>query len=205
MIIPLSVVSKKTGRHVAVLTPKENKMIWNELNAIYRMRVDLLLYTGMRIVEAKYFSEHPEWFRKENRAIFLPSVEGLGKKKCTVSRRTIMLCDKGVNAVEEFLSHDVGFPMHTRDGVKHISYQNMEEAITLAATKAGFDTSYITTKMYRKSIISWMLAIYKDQVSQINTFAGHDVKTMSDHYIAVGWTKPDKQDMVEELKGWNEI
>jgi len=205
MIVPLSVTSKRTGRHVAVLTPKEKDAIWINLNETYRMRMDLLLYTGMRIAEAHFFSKHTDWFRKENGAIFLPAIEGLGKKKCKTARRTIVLSNNGIKAVEEFISHGIKFPTHTRKGTEYISYQNMEEALVLAARKAGFDTSYITTKLCRKTIISWMLVVFKDQIPQINRFAGHDVQTMSDHYIAEGWIKDDKKDMVEELKGWGEI
>jgi integrase len=194
MIVPLSVTSE-TGKRVAVLTPKEKEEIWKYLSPVYRIRGNLLLYTEMRIIEAKHFSEHPEYFRKENGAIFLPIVPGMGKKKCKIKQRTIVLSKRGISAVEEFFKHRVGFA----------AYQNMEDAFKLAAEKAGFDTSMIMTKMLRKTHISWKMAVYPNQQSQIGRSAGHDPKTMDEHYLADGFRKEDKKDMVVELEGWGEV
>lgn len=194
MIVPLSVTSE-TGKRIAVLTPKEKNLIWEHLSPVYRIRGNFLLYTFMRIREAMHTADHPEYFRKENCAIFLPIVPGLGKKRCTIKQRTITLSDNGVKAVEEFYAHKVGFA----------AYQNMEAAFVLAAKKADFDTSLITTKMLRKTGVSWHLAAYPNQQSQISRAAGHDVNTMNKHYLADGWRKEDKKDMAEELAGWGEI
>jgi integrase len=194
MIVPLSVTSK-TGKRVAVITPKEKNMIWEHLNPTYRIRGDLLLYTCMRIAEAKHFAKHPEYFRKDNCAIFLPIVPGLGKDRCIMKQRTVTLSNKGVQSVEEFFEHKVGLA----------AYQNMEAAFILAAKKADFDTGFITTKMLRKTGVSWYLAAYPNQQSQISRMAGHDIKTMNAHYLADGWRKEDKKDMIEELKGWGEV
>ena len=75
----------------------------------------------------------------------------------------------------------------------------MEAAFILAAKKADFDTSFITTKMLRKTGVSWHLAAYPNQQSQISRMAGHDIATMNKHYLADGWRKEDKKDMMEEL------
>lgn len=193
MIVPLSVTSD-SGKRVAVLTPKEKNLIWDYLNPVYRIRGNFLLYTSTRIREAMHIAKHPEYFRKENCAIFLPIVPGLGKKRCTMKQRTITLSYNGVKAVEEFFNHKVGFA----------AYQNMEQAFILAAKKADFDTSFITTKMLRKTGVSWHLAAYPTQQSQISRMAGHDVNTMNRHYLADGFRKEDKRDMIDELKGWGE-
>lgn len=194
MIVPLSVTSE-TGKRVAVISPKEKNQIWEHLSPVYRIRGNFLLYTSMRIVEAMHTASHPEYFRKDNCAIFLPIVPGIGKARCTIKQRTITLSDNGVKSVEEFYSHKVGFA----------AYQNMEAAFVLAAKKADFDTSLITTKMLRKTGVSWHLAAYPNQQSQIARMAGHDVNTMNKHYLADGWRKEDKKDMAEELKGWCEV
>jgi integrase len=191
MIVPLSVTSQSGKSVVAVLTPREKNLIWEKLSTVYRIRGNVLLYTGMRIVEAKNFALHPEYFRKENRAIFLPTVPGIGKEKCTIKQRTIILSDNGIKAVEEFFDHKVGFA----------AYQNMEDAFVLAAGKADFDTKFITTKCLRKSIVSWMLAIFPDRQSQISRCIGHDIYTMNNYYLASGFRPTDKKDMIEELKG----
>jgi integrase len=194
MIVPLSVTSK-TGKKTAVLTPKEKNLIWEQLSPAYRIRGDLLLYTSMRIAEARHFAKHPEFFRKENCAIFLPIVPGLGKARCTMKQRTITLSNNGVKAVEEFFDHKVGFA----------AYQNMESAFILAAKKADFDTSFITTKMLRKTGVSWHMAVFPNQQTQISRMAGHNIKTMNEHYLADGFRKEDKKDIADELKGWGEV
>jgi len=191
MIVPLSVTSQSGKSAKAVLTPKEKDMIWDKLNPVYKIRFNFLLYSYMRIVEAMHTANHPEYFRKENRAIFLPIVPGIGKAKCTINRRTIILSDNGINAVEEFFNHKVGFA----------AYQNMEDAIVLAAKKADFDIKYISTKCLRTTVVSWMMAIFPNQQSQISRCVGHDIYTMNDYYLATGFRPNDKKDMIEELKG----
>lgn len=194
MIVPLSVTSE-TGKRVAVLTPKEKNLIWEKLSPVYRIRGNLLLYTSMRISEAYHFTKHPEYFKRENCAIFLPIVPGLGKKRCVLKQRAITLSNNGVAAVEEFFAHKVGLA----------AYQNMEAAFILAAKKADFDTSLITTKGLRKTGISWHMVAYPNQQSQIARMAGHDINTMNKHYLQDGWRKEDRKDMIEELRGWGEL
>ena len=193
MIVPLSVTSD-TGKRIAVLTPREKNLIWDNLSPTYRFRGDLLLYLYPRIVEAFHIANHPEWYRKENAAVFLPIVPGLGKDRCTIKQRTVVLCNNGVRAIDEFFDHKIKFA----------AYQNMEEAFKLAAKKADFDTSMISTKMLRKTGISWHLVAYPNQQSQISRSAGHDVKTMNKHYLADGFRKEDRKDMVEEVKGFGD-
>lgn len=194
MIVPLSVTSA-SGKKVAVLSPAEKNLIWDKLSPVYRMRGDFLLYTSMRISESIYVSKHPECFRKDNAAIFLPIVPNKGKARCLMKQRVVTLTTNGVNAAEEFFKHKVGFA----------SYQNMEAAFILAAEKAGFDASFITTKMLRKTGVSWHLAAYPNQTLQISRMAGHDLNTMTKHYLADGWRKEDRKDIIAELAGWGEI
>jgi integrase len=194
MIIPLKKSSTTGKTETAVLSPNQSLLIREKLNPIYKMRWDVFLYTAMRIREAKYFAEHPEYLRKENGAIFLPTVEGLGKKRCTIKSRAVMLSPNGIKAVEEFFDHKVGFA----------AYQNMEDAIVLAAEKADFETKAINTKMLRKTMISWLIMAYPEREAQISHFAGHDVGTMRGYYLTFGWRKEDVKDMRMFLEGWGE-
>ena len=70
MIVPL------TKNNVAVLTPAQWHLIENHLNADYKIRGDFLLQTAMRVTECYYVSRHPETFKEDHGAIFLPKVEG---------------------------------------------------------------------------------------------------------------------------------
>jgi integrase len=188
MIIPLS----KNG--IAVLTPHEWHLIENQLNADYKIRGDFLLQTAMRISEAYHISQHPECFRKENGAIFLPRVEGLGKKRCKQKERAILLSPKGVKAVGLFYEKDMGFP----------SYQAMDLSFKRAAKEASFDTRTVTTKMLRKTFITWLMVCHPDRQGMIATSAGHTNDTMQGHYITFGFKKDDVKEMREEIAGWGE-
>lgn len=193
MIVPLFVSTGK--RAVAVLTPTQVRLIDEHLNADYKVRTRFLLHTAMRLVEAKYVDTHRETYRKDHHAIFLNKVDGLGKKRCTITNRAVMLSSAGVIAVEDFFDKNVHFP----------TYQAMEPAIRLAAKEADFDTRYITTKMYRKTMVSWLINCYPERESQILHFAGHNEATMRGHYLTYGFRKEDMKDMKEVIAGWGEM
>ena len=192
MIVPLSVDTKK--RKVAVITPREWFLIREKLNKKYQIRGDYLLNTAMRISEATYVGNHPKCFREENGAIFLPKVDGMGKEKCTIKNRQIMLSEYGITSVKTFFVEKVGL----------LPYQNLEAVFKRAARDADFDTKYITTKMLRKTMISWLMAIYPDRQEQIAFSAGHDFNTMRLHYLTYGWGKENLKDMRDYVKGWGE-
>jgi integrase len=192
MIVPLNITTK--NRAVAILTPKETDLIYAELNTDYKIRANYLLETAMRVSEAIYVMLHPECFREENEAIFLPEVKGLGKVRCTITNRQIMLSQSGVAAVKRFLTDKPGLP----------AYQNMEEAFKRAAKRADFDIKYITTKLYRKTMISWLMNVYPERQSQIAFSAGHDYNTMRKYYLTYGFRKEDVRDMKDRLRGWGE-
>lgn len=192
MIVPLIIGSGK--RNVAILTPSQVQLIDGKLNADYKIRTRFLLQTGLRISEARYVDQHRECFRKENAAIFLPKVEGIGKKRATVQNRAVLLSPAGILAVEDFFEKNVGLP----------SYPAMEKAISLAAKEADFDTRYITTKMYRKTILSWLMACFPEQEAKILYSMGHTAQTSRAHYLAFGFRKDDIADMRRELQHWGE-
>lgn len=193
MIVPLYVSSGK--RAVAVLTPNQVKLIDDKLNADYKIRTAYLLQTAMRLVEAKYVDTHRECYKKDHSAIFLNKVVDIGKARCTIKNRAVMLSPKGIKAVEDFFEKDVHLPV----------YQSMEPAIKLAAKEADFDTRYITTKMYRKTMVSWLINCFPEMESKILHFAGHNQDTMRGHYLSYGFKREDVKDMRDELQGWGEV
>jgi hypothetical protein len=192
VIVPLFVGSGK--RCVAVLSPHEKNLIFDQLNTDYKLRAGFLIHTAMRIAECKYVMNTPSTFRKENGAIFLPNVDGFGKKRSTIKNRAVLLSQAGIGAVEAFLASGVGLP----------TYQSMEPVFKRAALDAGFDSRYITTKMFRKTMISWLMACFPERQASIALSAGHNYATMQGHYLTQGWRKEDVKDMREELKGWGE-
>jgi integrase len=192
MLKPLVVSSEFES--TAVLTPREWSLLREELNSDYKIRGDFLLHTAMRIREAQYVSGRPECYRKENAAIFLPRVAGMGKRKCIQKNRAVLLSPVGAKAVEVF------FEMH----LKLPSYQAMEPAFKRAAKLAGIEETNITTKMFRKTMISWLMVCFPDRQVQIAHSAGHNFETMLGHYLMYGFTREDVSEMKEIVKGWGE-
>jgi integrase len=191
MIIPL------TKNKVAVLSPYQWHLIEKKLNADYKIRGDFLLHTAMRISEAYYVARHPECFREDHGAIFLPKVEGkekFGKKRAKQKERSVLLSPKGVAAVKLFFEKDVGLP----------SYQAMEPVFKLAAKEADFDTHYIMTKMLRKTYISWLINSYRERQSMIALSSGHSRETMDRFYITFGFRKEDVNEMKLEVADWGD-
>lgn len=192
MIKPL-IISTET-RSTAVLSPRDWDLIKNELNSDYKIRGEYLLQTAMRIREASYVAGRPECYRKENAAIFLPRIEGMGKDKCLQKNRAVMLSPSGIAAVEDFFNHKVTLP----------AYQNMESVFKRAARDADVDPTNITTKMFRKTMISWLMVCYPERHAQIAHSAGHNFDTMLGHYLMYGFAKDDIKEIKERTKGWGE-
>lgn len=191
-IVPATI--GRDDRAVAVLSPHEKNLLYDQLNDAYKKRADFLMHTAVRIAEGYYLAGHPECYRAENHAIFLPHVKGLGKERCTLKRRTILLSNNGIKAIEAFYFTKEVLP----------TYQSMEPVFKRAGRDAGFDTRYITTKMFRKTMISWLMACYPEKQMSIALSAGHTYLTMQGHYLTQGWRKEDVRDMREEVNGWGE-
>jgi len=191
MIVPL------TKNKVAVLTPAQWHLIENQLNADYKIRSGFLLQTSMRIAEAYYVMQHPECFREENGAIFLPLVkgaEGFGKLRAKQKERAVLLSPKGVADVKLFFEKGVKFP----------SYQAMDLTFKRAAKAADFDPRSITTKMLRKTFISWLVISRPELKGMIAASAGHTTDTMDMYYLTYGFRKEDIREMRDEITGWGE-
>jgi integrase len=84
------------------------------------------------------------------------------------------------------------------------SYQAMESALKRAAKEADFDTRFITTKMFRKTYITWLMVCFSERQGMIASSSGHTNDTMQSHYITYGFKKEDAKEMKEMIQGWGE-
>jgi integrase len=198
MIVPITRQVGKEGKTlIAVLTPNQWHILESHLNADYKIRGNFLMQTAMRIAEARYVSRHPDCFREENGAIYLPQVEGkekFGKKRAIQKYRTVLLSPNGIKAVKTLLDNHITFP----------SYQAMEGSFRRAAKEADIDERYIRSKSFRKSFISWLMVSMPEKQMSIAKSAGHDFDTMQKHYVEFAFRKEDIKDMKEETVGWGE-
>jgi integrase len=90
-------------------------------------------------------------------------------------------------------------------GIKKIpSRSSTNEAFKRAAKKAGISERGIVPKMFRKTLISWLVACYSDKHILIAMHAGHTVEVMQKNYLTIVFAKNDVEDMRSFLRGWGE-
>jgi integrase len=185
-------IIRQKGR---ILTPREYQAFRSCLNPTYQVISDVLFHTGLRIVEFWAFVEHPEWYHASVRVIDLPEEGSTKKKKAEYVQRTIRLTLEGCKAVELLNG------LHPRK----MTRVAMGDAFKRAAIKANLGTKGITPKCLRKSLVSLLMEVRKDlniDSLDIGASMGHDLETLRVHYLGVGFSKEDHDDIVEFLKGW---
>jgi integrase len=176
-----------------ILTPREYILLRRELNPVYQVICDCLLHTGMRVEELWEFLQHPHWYHASARVIDLP-IGSIKKVKTLHKERSVKLAKDGCNAVEVLISIKP----------KKISRQSMHEVLINASTRAGIGTKGITSKMFRKTNLSWLVAIHPDKALYVASHAGHTIDILQEHYLGIAFTPEDKADMRNFFKGWDE-
>lgn len=157
----------------------------------YPIICDMLLQTGMRLVEARALQR--DWYRAPRRVVVIP--KGACKKvKCTFSERTVMLSLPGCDAVDRYLQAGIGIPERN----------SFRDALMRYATTADIGTGGITPKMFRKTLASWLMACYPEREMYISASMGHDRYTLQKHYLGVlgGVPRMEVELMREYLKEW---
>lgn len=180
-----------------ILTPSEYYKLREQLdpNIGYQIISDVLINTGLRIVEFWALADNPHWYHASSRVIDLPE-EGCAKKaKCEVVNRTIHLTEAGCKAVETMFAVKPKF----RDA------DAMGRALKRAAVKAGLGDKGITSKMFRKILASLLVDCRKElgiDTLEICANLGHDERTLRKHYYGV-FSKEDHPGNLEFVKGWS--
>lgn len=180
-----------------ILTPKEYDKLREQLdpNIGYRLIIDALLNTGLRVVEFWSLTQNQHWYHSSSRVIDLPAIGAAKKAKSSKKDRTIRLTEAGCKSLDTLFA--VGVNFRERDA--------MGNALKRAAIKAGLGGNGICPKMFRKMLASWLVACRKDfgiDTLDITANMGHDEKTLRDHYMGIGFAAEDHEDMVKFLKGW---
>jgi len=179
-----------------IMRPWEWFLIRDCLKPGTQIICDVSLNTEMRSTELSCFIKHPEWYTESRRAIELPK-EAILKKKCTLDERTVLLSIEGVNAVNTLFNCSVKIR-------KDIDRSNLRRELIQAATEAKLPTLGICPKMFRKTMISWLMATIPDKEPYILMSAGHGQDVQQRHYLAAGFERRDIEDVRKFLKGWGE-
>jgi hypothetical protein len=179
-----------------ILRPWEWLMIREKLNYGTQIYCDVLLYTEMRSTELEIFEQHKEWYSESRRAIDLPH-EAIRKVKCTLDERTVLLSIPGVQAVNALFAA----PPKIRE---ERDRSNLRKELISATASADLSIRGIKPKMFRKTMISWLMATVPEKEPYILMSAGHGKDVQQRHYLAAGFQRRDKEDMKPHVKGWGE-
>jgi integrase len=182
-------------QNTRILTPREYRLLRENLNPKYICICDVMLNTGMRWEEFWDFLDHPHWFSAARRCIELPK-GAVKKKKSVYTERTILLTVEGCEAVKTLFS--VG-------GIAHTSRVSVGAALKRAALAAGIGSTGIAPKMFRKTLVSWLVACYPEKLFLISGSLGHELETMRRHYVNLAFERRDIEDMRVFLQGWGEV
>jgi integrase len=190
-----------------ILTPTEWYRLREHLTTKYQVVCDVLLNTGMRVEEFWEFNAHTyidtrndnkyanNWFSASRRCIDLPEC-AIGKARCTIKQRTILLSPNGVQAVETLISMN--------SSIKYTDRSNMRKMLINSTIAAGLDPKGITNKMFRKTLVSWLMATVPEKEAHILYSIGHSQETQHRHYLSMGFVRRDVEDMRKFLYGWGE-
>lgn len=176
-----------------ILTPRIWYLLRENLNADYQIICDVLLNTGMRVEEFWDFVDHPNWYSSSRRCIEIPK-GFIGKSRCTMQYRTILLSIEGAKAVETLHNHDI----------RYKDRSTMRRYLISKAIKAGISKEGITSKMFRKTLVSWLMATIPEKDIYIQNSIGHSRDVQDRHYLSMGFEKRDVEDMRRFLRGWGE-
>lgn len=182
---PDYIIKQKTR----ILTPAEYRSFREQLNPVYQILSDVALNTGMRWVELWAFIKHPEWYRPSRRCIELTAPT---KDKCLWRERTIHLTPIGCTAVEML----IGLKLK-----KSVNRKNVLMAFRLAASKS-IGVTGVTPKMFRKTLVSWLIKVNPKRSLEISASMGHTQEVMRIHYLGIAFERRDVDEMREYLKGW---
>jgi integrase len=147
----------------------------------------------MRWVELWAFVQHPDWYRASRRCIELP-LGSIKKVRCLHKERTVHLTPTGCRAVEMLIGLKLKGP---------IERSNFHVSLHLAASKS-ISIYGITPKMFRKTLVSWLIKCMPEKALEISASMGHNLETMRTHYLGIAFERGDVEEMREYLKGWGE-
>jgi integrase len=178
-------------QNTRILRPSEYRAFREQLNPVHQTLCDVALNTGMRWVELWQFVKHPEWYRASRRCIELP-LGSIKKVRCLHKERTIHLTANGCKAVEILIGLKLKAP---------IERSNFHVSLRLAASKSIGEDG-ITPKMFRKTLVSWLIKCMPEKALEISASMGHNLETMRVHYLGIAFERQDVEEMREYLKGW---
>jgi integrase len=184
-----------------VLFPDDYEKLRAQMPPYYQIICDAMLLSGMRPVEFERFQ--PSWYRGSRRVIVLPK-ESCLKQKCKFKERTIRLSLAGCDAFDRLTTAMIKFK-----GKEIPAYQMLpkrvafRDALIRYAKLAGIGADGMSPKMFRKTLVSWLVACYPEKSLYIQASMGHDGDTIVNNYLGLGFTNEQISSMrTKYLNEW---
>jgi len=206
-------------QNTRILTPSDYESLRAAMVAPhYPVICDAMLLSVMRPVEFKRFQ--PDWYKASRHTIKLPNGACL-KQKCEFKERTINLSMPGCDAFDQLVSAQVKYKGKMVSVLdlrpEKVSFGDTLKRYAIAAklseatiTKedgtpyTGSDAG-ISPKMFRKTLVSWLVAIYPEKALYIQASMGHSEDTIVQNYLGLGFTREEMEVMRSKyLVGWGD-
>jgi len=172
-----------------ILSPTEYELLREQMPEYYKLICDALLLSGMRPVEFERFK--PEWYRGSRRVIELPDTACL-KERCEFKSRTIKLSLPGCDAIDKLINTQI---KHKGKMVSALEMRPrrvaFRDALIRYADLAKIGTDGITPKMFRKTMVSWLVACLPEQSLHIQASMGHTADTIVKNYLGTVFTRDE--------------
>jgi integrase len=172
-----------------ILFPGDYEKLRAQMPEYYQIICDAMLLSGMRPIEFERFLS--SWYRGSRRVIVLPKDSCL-KEKCKFKERTIRLSLAGCDAFDKLTTTIV---RHKQRDVPVLGVRPrrvaFRDALMRYAKLAGIGHEGITPKMFRKTLVSWLVACYPEKSLYIQASMGHDGDTIVNNYLGLGFTRDD--------------
>lgn len=153
----------------------------------YKVKFEVLLYTGARYSEIKRLYDNPRWFL--GNSIKMPNPKALKRHK----ERFILLNPQGQRAVNHYL-------FRCKKGLPH--YVTWDENLKRWCKQAGIDPTGVSIKSTRKTWESWLVKSYPEKLPHIFLSQGHTQMTALEYYLNIPFTEGDLREMKPYVDGW---
>lgn len=159
---------------------------------------NLLLYTGMRLTEVKQLIMNPKLFDEERKSILIKST----KKEAKQKTRNIILNQKGIEAVKQFLKNPY-YPsspfVWQKNLIRWCRNAHLDE---VEDPEHATNPYMITVRTTRKTWESWLVAVHEDKFIRIVSSQGHKETTAISHYIGLNFKDDEYRDIINEVSDW---
>ena len=187
-----------------ILSPIEYEALRFQMPRYYQLICDAFLLSGMRPVEMSRFN--PSWYRASRRVIQLPPDACL-KERCKFKERQIKLSLAGCDAFDKLVSEKVKYK-----GKDVFAYEMIpqrvafRDALIRYAILAKIGTDGMTPKMFRKTLVSWLVACFPEKQLYIQSSMGHDGDTIVHNYLGMVFTSEQMSQMkTKYLNDWGVV